>query len=309
MKGKGKVVLVELNCEKMIEEGRKQGFFTYVSTPTDIKRNNAVAQNKARTFYSTHTVSSSMRFHGENSSNVGLVTEINNEHYLVPANCKFFCYDVKDIEEKIDMLTAPYDFVLLDPPWWNKYIRRKKAKCVNAGYQMMYDFELIKIPIASLTAAGSLVAVWCTNSENHLNFLLNEIFPAWDVEYIGNWFWLKVTHGGEPVCQFSEPPGKQPFEQIVFGHRKDANREQPLPEPNKVIISIPSAIHSHKPPIADVMAQYLPQKPRCIELFARYLLPGWTSWGYEVMKLQHLSLFIERDEKTELVECCNVIST
>lgn len=64
-------------------------------------------------------------------------------------------------------------------------------------------------------------------------------------------YW-QVTRGGEPVCQFSEPPGKQPFEQIVFGYKSGGNRRQPLPKPDRVIISIPSAIHSHKPPLSGI---------------------------------------------------------
>jgi hypothetical protein len=55
------------------------------------------------------------------------------------------------------------------------------------------------------------------------------------------------------VCRFSEPPGKQPFEQIVFGYKSGGNRMQPLPKPDNVIISIPSAIHSHKPPLSGKM--------------------------------------------------------
>lgn len=33
----------------------------------------------------------------------------------------------------------------------------------------------------------------------------------------------------------------------------------------------------------DILAQYLPENPHCLELFARNLLPGWTSWGNEVL--------------------------
>jgi N6-adenosine-specific RNA methylase IME4 len=57
---------------------------------------------------------------------------------------------------------------------------------------MMYDKDLADIPIATLTAPGSLVAVWCTNSVSHLTCLQNEIFPAWGMIYIGQWYWLKV---------------------------------------------------------------------------------------------------------------------
>jgi hypothetical protein len=56
---------------------------------------------------------------------------------------------------------------------------------------------------------------------------------------------------------------------------------------------------------SDVLAPYLPTKPRCMEIFARYLLPGWTSWGCEVLKLQHLSLYVDRGHEipSQQVNC------
>lgn len=56
-------------------------------------------------------------------------------------------------------------------------------------------------------------------------------------------------------------------------------------------MSVPSSIHSQKPPLSDVMKNYLPKDFKALELFARYLLPNWTSFGNEVLKLQHVSLY------------------
>jgi hypothetical protein len=42
-----------------------------------------------------------------------------------------------------------------------------------------------------------------------------------------------------------------------------------------------------------------------MELFARYLLPGWTSWGCEVLKLQNLSLYIDREQEMLPAELSN----
>lgn len=47
------------------------------------------------------------------------------------------------------------------------------------------------------------------------------------------------------------------------------------------------------------MKDYLPNEPRCLEIFARYLLPKWTSWGLEVLKFQHLSLYTMIQETKE----------
>lgn len=41
----------------------------------------------------------------------------------------------------------------------------------------------------------------------------------------------------------------------------------------------------------DVLKPYIGSEPKCLELFARSLLPGWTSWGNEVLKFQHSSYF------------------
>lgn len=121
------------NAAALIEEGRKLGYLSYLPSSSDRESNNVAARDKAQSFYLNYSVSPALKLHGENSLRQGLVTQVNNESYLVPAECKFFSYDVNEIEHKLHLLAYPYDLVLLDPPWWNKYIRRKKAKCVGAG--------------------------------------------------------------------------------------------------------------------------------------------------------------------------------
>lgn len=126
-------MFVKKHAVALIEEGKKLGYLSYVPTSNDRESNNRSAQDKAHNFYLLCPVSPFLRLHGENNLSQGLVTQVNNESYLVPAECKFFSYDVSEIEHKLDLLSCPFDLVLLDPPWWNKYIRRKRAKCVGAG--------------------------------------------------------------------------------------------------------------------------------------------------------------------------------
>lgn len=47
----------------------------------------------------------------------------------------------------------------------------------------------------------------------------------------------------------------------------------------------------HFSPSLDVLKPYVGAEPKCLELFARSLQPGWTSWGNEVLKFQHTSYF------------------
>lgn len=43
--------------------------------------------------------------------------------------------------------------------------------------------------------------------------------------------------------------------------------------------------------ILELFKQHLPKNPNCLEIFARYLLPDWTSWGNEVLRFQHECLY------------------
>ncbi|KAK9881897.1 hypothetical protein WA026_018093 [Henosepilachna vigintioctopunctata] len=211
---------------------------------------------------------------------------INGSRFLFPENCRFYCKDVLEITE--NLYDEKFDLILLDPPWWNKYIRRKRKKTSHA-YNMMYNSDLKEVQIENLLGENGLVAVWCTNSAQHITALKEDIFPKWGIRFTSKWYWLKVTQKGVPVCNFSNPPGKQPYEQIIFGCHP--NRKLACPSNGKMILSVPSALHSHKPPLTELLKIYLPVQPKCLEIFARYLLPNWTSYGNEVLKFQHESLY------------------
>ncbi|CAG7820212.1 unnamed protein product, partial [Allacma fusca] len=148
----------------------------------------------------------------------------------------------------------------------------------------------------------AIVAVWCTNSQTHQTKVTQDFFPIWEVDYIATWYWLKVTQEGWPVCPFNQDTKKQPYESIILGQRRsreptnEGKVAQELPRDSKIITSIPSSIHSHKPPLIEVLRPYINEPElnsgNCLELFARYASPGFTSVGDEVLKLMHESLFV-----------------
>lgn len=64
-------------------------------------------------------------FKGGNMTETCLVATVSNEPVLIPPQCRFFNYDVKEISKHVD---EKFNVIVLDPPWWNKYIRRKRAR-------------------------------------------------------------------------------------------------------------------------------------------------------------------------------------
>lgn len=124
---------------------------------------------------------------GENSDKTCLQT-INNEIYLFPNNCRFYAKNVSEINQ---FIFEKFDLILLDPPWWNKSVRRKRTK-PGHGYDMMYNTDLSIIPINELLNVGGLVVIWSTNSPQNMKDLKSEVLPAWGLDIVAVWYWIKV---------------------------------------------------------------------------------------------------------------------
>ncbi|XP_077543759.1 methyltransferase like 4 isoform X3 [Haemaphysalis longicornis] len=178
-------------------------------------------------------------------------------------------------------LRGSYDFILMDPPWENKSAKRKRTYATLRCDQLQSALPLPQLASPS----GCLVAVWCTANARNLEFVARELLPSWGLAYLATWYWVKVTKYGEPVHPF-DCPHKKPYEFVIFGGPSCSSIIN-----DKVFVSVPSSVHSHKPPLSELVRPFIKNGGKCLEVFARYLVPGWTSVGNEVLKLQHESLY------------------
>ncbi|KAK9510384.1 hypothetical protein O3M35_005180 [Rhynocoris fuscipes] len=270
---KAQLLSLNLAYKTLLKEARQLHLFTTSPSPKDYLDNNKLARTFVDNFFDTITEKYST-FQGGNTNNHSLIVNIDNGNYVIPPLCNFFSCEIHEINNKLQ--ENKYDFILLDPPWKNKFIRRKKIKNVKKSYYMLPNNVIEELPINKYLNELGLLAVWCTNSPTHLE-AIKQFFNKWNLEYVAEWFWIKVTQTGEPVCNVAGKGDKKPYERLIFGAVKTRNLHNP--ERGKVIISVPSAVHSHKPPLSEVLSAYLPENPKCLELFARYLLPGWTRDG------------------------------
>ncbi len=129
---------------------------------------------------------------------------------LLPANCRFLWSDMKNVsllvsgEENFDFYLnkkkiskcfsfflkegTKYSFIVLDPPWINKSVRRKRP------YNWS-DFNDIKnLPIEYLISRtqSSLICCWSTNCDKIEDFIKTDLFKKWNCQYLTTWYWLKV---------------------------------------------------------------------------------------------------------------------
>ncbi|KAJ8717796.1 hypothetical protein PYW07_005726 [Mythimna separata] len=234
------------------------------------------------------TIMDLMGVKGGNNADTALKYRVKESSFLIPPKSRFYCGCVKEQCLKLDGFK--FDILIADPPWWNKYIRRLKSANDKLSYSMMYNEDIAEIPVQNLLSENCLIAVWCTNAASNVAAVKNIIFPKWGVEYVATWYWLKVAVDLQPLCEFGTGSKKQPYERIILGKVGDVND---VPD-CQLLVSVPSALHSHKPPLLDILTPFVKaENPQTLELFARYLLPNTTSVGYEPLKWQHDSLYEE----------------
>ena len=172
-----------------------------------------------------------------------------------------------------------FDFILLDPPWQNRSIKR------SAQYPMMAHSELMAVLSGQLEqhiAPGGVVACWVTNSKSTQDVAM-QAFDSWGIQLIGEWVWLKTTVHGVPVTEI-KGLWRKPYELLLMGKKVDKNSSQPCRTVHRsVIVAVPDR-HSRKPSVKELIEPMLPMDYRALEVFARNLTAGWSSWGDEVLK-------------------------
>ncbi|XP_035174429.1 N(6)-adenine-specific methyltransferase METTL4 isoform X2 [Oxyura jamaicensis] len=226
----------------------------------------------------------------ENNSNCAKIVVLMGQKYLVPPKSSFLLSDISRLQPLLNY-KKKYDVIVIDPPWENKSVKRSNR------YSHLSSWQIKQIPVAALAAPDCLIVTWVTNRQKHLRFVKDELYPHWSVKTLAEWHWVKITRSGEfvlPLDSFH----KKPYEVLILGRVQGSVKEAlrksedvlPIPE-HKLIVSIPCGLHSHKPPLAAVLAEFIKPDVECLELFARNLQPGWTSWGNEVLKFQHVDYF------------------
>ncbi|KMT04713.1 hypothetical protein BVRB_7g168950 isoform A [Beta vulgaris subsp. vulgaris] len=183
-----------------------------------------------------------------------------------------------------------FNFIMVDPPWENRSAYQKSK------YPTLPNRHFLSLPIKQLThTSGALVALWVTNREKLRKFVEDELFPAWGVRYAATLYWLKVKANGSLICDL-DLFHHRPYECLLLGYTGSHGIESELLSvsnlKDQVVITIPGD-YSRKPPVEELLLEYVPgSKPaRCLELFAREMMGGWTSWGNEPLHFQEKRYF------------------
>ena len=185
--------------------------------------------------------------------------------------------------------THRFNFILLDPPWPNRSAKRKASYIVPNSSQSVTTL-MLNMDLDMQILPGGFIAVWTTNKSACREHVLGPggLFESWNVGLVEEWIWLKVTSGGEPVTQI-DGVWRKPYEVLVIGQAPESSMvvaREAGEVVRRVIVGVPD-LHSRKPGLKRVVERVLlkgVEEYTALEVFARYLVAGWFSWGDEVLK-------------------------
>jgi N6-adenosine-specific RNA methylase IME4 len=217
--------------------------------------------------------------------------------FTIPPRSTFFLSDSThsdafraSFRQVTDEYTLPrhFDLVLLDPPWPNRSAKRKGAYEQVGGMPYLKKM-LLRMDLDNYLEHNALVGVWITNKEALREHVLGPggLFETWNVGLVEEWVWIKTTTGGEPMFDI-DTAMRKPYEVLLLGRAAPNSWTTMAHAPTvkrRVIAAVPD-VHSRKPCLKELLESYLPDPAdyTALEVFSRYLVSGWTSWGNEVLK-------------------------
>lgn len=168
-----------------------------------------------------------------------------------------------------------YNIIFSDPPW----TFRDGANAGNRGavhkYPCMSLKELCELKVADLAAADCALFMWapCALLPDALNLVGHWGFRFRTVAFV----WTKTTKHGKPFIGMGSWT-RSGSELCLLGVR---GKPKVVSHSVLQVIAAPARGHSRKPDeVREKIVQLLGDLPR-IELFAREVIPGWDSWGFD----------------------------
>ena len=178
-------------------------FFCEPPTAKDYYDNNKSCRKAVEQFMQTTTKIQDTTFEHDhfNPSDKIETIEILGQTYIIPQKCQFYKTDISNIS-CLTLTHQKFSLIVMDPPWSNRFVKRKKeSSASHSGYHFMGDEVLAALPIDQLCDSRTLVAIWCTNSPSHLDYLLHTMLPTWKLKHVATWFWIKVSF--YMICLFT----------------------------------------------------------------------------------------------------------
>ena len=272
----------EVKCVEENEESRKRkrkdGILQDVPTPSEAPNAVEIESQREPIFRKSKPESA--------------IISVGSTSVRIPPNSTVLSGDISSTTDIFTSQAPKFDLIILDPPWPNRSVRRKKSYGIS---YLNHEIRalLSSIPLANHLTKDGLIGIWITNKPAFRNMVLGEggLFEEWGVQFVEEWLWLKVTSDGEPISELSSM-WRKPYEILLIG-RKGAAVDRDVKR--RILVGVPD-LHSRKPSLKSVFEQVMEKEQyQALEVFARNLTAGWWAWGNEVLKFQSDEYWIEEE--------------
>ena len=173
-----------------------------------------------------------------------------------------------DVRDFLSTSTDKFDLILCDPPYFYDVEAPRKSDRISSYYHQMNTQEICELPIQNITEKKAILFLWSPSPKVQDAM---EIIKAWKFQYKTQIIWNKKSIGlGHNVRQMHET--------LLIAKKGDF--PTPLYKPPS-IIEERRTDHSRKPEKSYQIIQRMYPDSRKVELFGRYIYPGWTGVGLE----------------------------
>ena len=194
------------------------------------------------------------------------------------------CSAAEDLRQKVK---GQFATILADPPWqfMNRTGKMAPEHKRLLRYSTMELEEILELPVPALAAARCHLYLWVPNA------LLAEGLQAmrrWGFTYKTNIVWHKIRKDGGPDGRGVGFYFRNVTELILFGVRGSMRTLAPG---RRQVNLVPTRKreHSRKPEEIYNLIERCSPGPY-LELFARYIRPGWVQWGNEIVEHESAAL-------------------
>jgi N6-adenosine-specific RNA methylase IME4 len=169
--------------------------------------------------------------------------------------------------------------ILADPPWrfQNRTGKMAPEHRRLSRYDTMTLNEILSLPVSSLTERTAHLYLWVPNA------LLPEglaVMKAWGFQYKSNIVWHKVRKDGGSDGRGVGFYFRNVTEIILFGVKGKNARTLAAGRTQVNLLATRKREHSRKPDEQYEIIESCSPGPY-LELFARGVRPGWSTWGNE----------------------------